>query len=66
MTGLRQRVTVGADGLIVIRVPELKAGSRAEVIVVGHHGGTGDEGAAPQLEPDRLLPRYVPIAPGGG
>jgi len=49
METLRQQVTVGADGLIVIRVPELKAGSRAEVIVVGQDGGTGDQGPAPQL-----------------
>jgi hypothetical protein len=49
METLRQQVTVGADGLIVIRVPELKAGSRAEVIVVGQAGGKGDEAPPPSL-----------------
>ena len=49
METLRQQVTVGADGLIVLRVPELKAGSRAEVIVVGHRAGTDQEGPRPDL-----------------
>ncbi|MGD0899636.1 MAG: hypothetical protein ABR915_17535 [Thermoguttaceae bacterium] len=49
MGSLKQQVIVGTDGLIVIRVPELKAGSRAEVIVVGQEGGTGGQGPRPDL-----------------
>jgi hypothetical protein len=49
MEGLRQQVTVGADGLIVIRVPELEEGSRAEVIVMGQGGGKSDKGLPPNL-----------------
>jgi hypothetical protein len=65
VAAIRQQVTVQADGLIEVRSPELRAGARAEVIVLVEQPAAPVRSPEdPQVAWERLL-RHAGAVKGG-
>jgi hypothetical protein len=65
VAAIRQQVTVQADGLIEVRSPELRAGARAEVIVLVEQPASPASGSEELQRAWDRLRRHAGAVSGG-